>query len=113
MPAPKAEGHQAQSVARALKDKGLAHLRARTYGSLTSVVSSNVAIGGHFKSSQRKGRDGWKLLLGVRGFQVRGSGAPTAGPEFEDMGVVEEAVEGCGDGSGVAEELAPVFHGAV
>jgi hypothetical protein len=85
----------------------------RAKPSRTSVVTSNVAIGGHFKSSQRKGRDGWKLLLGVRGFQVRGSGAPAVGPEFEDVSVVEEAVEGGGDGSGVAEELAPVFNGAV
>jgi hypothetical protein len=39
MPALKAENHQAQAVARALQDKGLAHLRTRTYGSLIIIES--------------------------------------------------------------------------
>jgi len=39
MPAPKAEDHQAQSIARTLKVKGLAHLRARAYGSLIVIES--------------------------------------------------------------------------
>ena len=58
------------------------------FGPEASVVTSNVAIGGHFKSSQRMGRDGWRLRLGVGGVQVRGFGTPAAGSEFEDVGMV-------------------------
>ena len=39
MPTFKAENTQAQSIARALKDKGLAHLRARLHGSLIIIES--------------------------------------------------------------------------
>jgi hypothetical protein len=39
MPTFNAENTQAQSVARALKDRGLAHLRARLHGSLIVIES--------------------------------------------------------------------------
>jgi hypothetical protein len=42
MPALKAENHQAQIVAQALHDKGLAHLRTRTHGSLIVIESGPV-----------------------------------------------------------------------
>src|SRR5690242_17431491 len=37
--------------------------------------------------------------------------APAARSAFEDMAVMEQAVEHRGDGSGVAEQLAPIFYG--
>lgn len=37
-----------------------------------------------------------------------GAPAPWAAPE--DVGVVEEAIEECSDGGGVAEELDPLFR---
>jgi len=40
-------------------------------------------------------------------------GAPAARPALEDVAVVEEAIEERRDGGGIAQELAPVFHGAV
>src|SRR5437867_9736968 len=40
-------------------------------------------------------------------------GAPAPGATGQDVGMVEEPIEQRRDGSGVAEELAPVFHGAI
>jgi hypothetical protein len=39
MPGPKAETHQAESVTKALKAKGLAHLRARLRGAFITIES--------------------------------------------------------------------------
>jgi len=40
-------------------------------------------------------------------------GSPTAWAAFENVTVMEEAVEHCGDGGAVTEQLAPVLHRTV
>ena len=40
-------------------------------------------------------------------------GAPALGATFEDMAVVEQAIEHGSDGGDVSEEFSPVFDGAV
>jgi hypothetical protein len=57
---------------------------------------------------------GWFLACSLLGTQICVEfGAPAPGAALEDVGVVEETIEECGDGGGVAEELAPVLDGAV
>ena len=41
------------------------------------------------------------------------AGAPAARPTGQDVGMVEQPIEQRRDGGGVAQELAPVFHGAI
>src|SRR6266542_2105362 len=39
--------------------------------------------------------------------------APAPGAAGQDVGMMEQPIEQRGDGGGVAEELAPVFHGTI
>ena len=54
------------------------------------------------------------LLLSSLGFSaVPGFGSPAARAALENVAVMQQAVEHGGDGSAVAEQLAPVVHGSV
>src|SRR3990172_5249310 len=78
-------------------------------------------LSGHFKTGQwwsgqnrptDRARDQVVLPLCLLIWQVH-FGSPTPWAAFEHVTVVEEAVEHCGDGGAVTEELAPVLHRTV
>lgn len=74
-------------------------------------------LGEHLESGLHEPRPGpvcwvFAVLLGVLRGPAR-SRPPALRSAFEDVGVVEEAVEHGGDGGGVAEEFAPVLDGTV
>jgi len=67
----------------------------------------------HFlEVSYSSGRGFWLLFEAVLLFR-RQLGSPAPRPAFEDMAVVEKAVEHSGDGRAVAEESSPVLNRAV
>jgi hypothetical protein len=43
----------------------------------------------------------------------RGFGAPPPGSTLQDVSMMEKAVEHSRDGRDIAQEFAPVFHGAI
>src|SRR5712692_8316236 len=61
----------------------------------------------------------WSVHLSKRKCGSRGCplalepSAPAPRAAHEDVGVMEQAIEERGDGSGIAEELAPILHGPV
>ena len=67
----------------------------------SSVVTSKPATG--------QARDHVLLPLCLLIRQVH-FGSPTARATFEHVTVMEEAVEHCGDGGAVTEQLSPVLH---
>ena len=66
------------------------------------------------KSVKSREREGRALALGQAEFLVSGGGGgfgpPTARPAFENVAVMQEAVQHGPDRRGVAEQFAPVFH---
>src|SRR5439155_24145496 len=91
--------------------------------STTALAMSDFdnRLSGHLKTGQwwscqnrptEMARDSVVLPLCLLIRQVH-FGAPTARAAFENVTVMEEAVEHCGDGGAVTEELSPVLHRTV
>jgi hypothetical protein len=80
-----------------------------------SVDTSKPAICGRGKTGHfRAAETGEGLPRGLFLAQVgMDLGAPASWPAPEDVRVMEEAVQECGDGRGVSKELAPVIDGTV